>query len=128
MILFGESLGGAVAVDLATRHNCQGLILFSTFASLPKAAKELYRIIPCETLMSNRFDSISKIASIRKHVFISHGDADELISLKQAQRLFDAVQEPKRFRIRPGGTHNMPYDPAICDEARVFIDATRSTP
>ena len=128
VILFGESLGGAVAVDLATRHDCRGLVLFSTFASLPKAAKELYRIIPCETLMSNRFDSISKIAAIRKPVFISHGDADELISLGQAQRLFDGAREPKRFRIRPGGTHNMPFDPAICEEARRFLDATRSTP
>jgi uncharacterized protein len=128
VILFGESLGGAVAVDIATRHDCQGLVLFSTFASLPKAAKELYMIIPCETLMSNRFDSISKMVTIRKPVFLCHGDADELISLKQAQRLFDAAQEPKRFRIRPGGTHNMPFDPAICEEARKFLDATRSTP
>ena len=128
IILFGESLGGGVAIELATRHECEGLVLFSTFTSLPKAAKAKIPWLPCETLMSNRFDNASKLPGIRRPVFIAHGDADEVIPFGQSQRLFELANEPKRFRKRAGGTHNMPFDPAICEEARRFFEATRSVP
>lgn len=128
IVLFGESLGGGVAVTLANRHECEGLVLFSTFTSLPKAAKAKMPWLPCETLMSNRFDNEAKLPGIRRPVFIAHGDADEVIPFEHSHRLFELANEPKRFRIRPGGTHNMPFDPAICEEARQFLDSTRSMP
>jgi len=127
IVLFGESVGGGVAVELATRHDCAGLVLFSTFESLPKAAKAKLPWLPCETLMSNRFDSASKLPGIRKPVYLAHGDADEVIPHSHSQRLFELAVGPKRLRIRPGGTHNMPFDPAICEEARKFI-GTESPP
>ncbi len=122
IVLFGESLGGGVAVELATRHNCEGLVLFSTFESLPKAAKAKMPWLPCETLMSNRFDNAAKLPGIHRPVFLAHGDADEVIPFEHSQRLFELANEPKRLRIRPGGTHNMPYDPEICAEAKEFIE------
>ncbi len=128
IVLFGESLGGGVAVELATRHDCAGLVLFSTFESLPKAAKAKIPWMPCETLMSNRFDNAAKLPGIRTPVFIAHGDADEVIPFGHSQRLFELANEPKRLRTRPGGTHNMAFDPVICEEAARFIDTTRSAP
>ena len=122
IVLFGESLGGGVAVELATRHDCEGLVLFSTFESLPKAAKAMIPWLPCETLMSNRFDNAAKLPRIHRPVFIAHGDADEVIPFGHSQRLFELANEPKRFRKRPGGTHNMPFDPEICEESRKFIE------
>ncbi len=127
IVLFGESLGGGVAVELATRHDCAGLVLFSTFESLPKAAKAKIPWLPCETLMSNRFDSASKIARVRKPVFIAHGDSDEVIPFSHSQRLFELANAPKKFRLRPGSTHNMPYDPEVCEEARKFIETEAPT-
>lgn len=124
IVLFGESLGGGVAVELATRHDCAGLVLFSTFASLPKAAKAKLPWLPCETLMSNRFDNAAKLPGIRRPVFITHGDADEVIPIAQAEVLFEIANEPKRFYRRLGGTHNRPYDPAICKAARLFLEQT----
>ena len=123
IVLFGESLGGGVAVELATRHDCAGLVLFSTFESLPKAAKAMIPWLPCETLMSNRFDNAAKLPRIHRPVFIAHGDVDEVIPFGHSQRLFELANEPKRFRARLGGTHNMPFDPEICEEARKFIEA-----
>ena len=128
IVLFGESLGGGVAVTLANRHECEGLVLFSTFTSLPKAAKAKMPWLPCETLMSNRFDNAAKLPGIRRPIFFAHGDADEVIPFEHSQRLFELANEPKRFRARAGGTHNMPFDPAICEEAARFLDATRSAP
>jgi len=128
LVLFGESLGGGVAVELATRHDCEGLVLFSTFESLPKAAKAMIPWLPCETLMSNRFDNAAKLPRIHRPVFIAHGSADEVIPFQHSWTLFGLANEPKRFRKRPGGTHNMPFDPEICEEARRFFDATRSAP
>ena len=127
IVLFGESLGGGVAVELATRHPCEGLVLFSTFTSLPKAAKAKMPWLPCETLMSNRFDNAAKLPGIRRPVYIAHGDADEVIPFDQSQRLFELANEPKRFRARAGGTHNMPFDPEICEEARRFLEAEAPT-
>jgi len=129
----GESLGGAVAVDLATRHECEGLVLLSTFESLPRAAKCKFPLLPCETLMSNRFESFAKVPNIHVPLFMAHGDADEVIPLEQARRLFDAANEPKRFRVRLGGTHGMAFHPDICAEADAFLaqhrkSATRSAP
>ncbi len=123
IVLLGESLGGGVAVELATLHDCEGLVLFSTFESLPKAAKAKIPWLPCETLMSNRFDNAKKLPGIRRPVFLAHGDADEVIPFEHSQRLFELANEPKRFRKRPGGTHNLPFDPGICAEARKFIEA-----
>ena len=77
--------------------------------------------------MSNRFDNAAKLQWIHRPMFIAHGDADEVIPFEHSQRLFELANEPKRFRARPGGTHNMPFDPAICEEAAQFLDAMRST-
>ena len=57
---------------------------------------------------------------------ITRGDSDEVIPFHQSQNLFQLANEPKRFRKRPGGTHNMPFDPEICEEAGRFLEATRS--
>ena len=122
IVLFGESLGGGVAIELAKRDTCEGLVLFSTFTSLPKAAKAKMPWLPCETLMSNRFDNAAKLPLIRRPVFIAHGDADEVIPFAHSQRLFELANEPKQFRARIGGTHNMPFDPEICHAARRFIE------
>ena len=121
IVLMGESLGGGVAVELATRGECEGVVLFSTFESLPKAAKAKFPFLPCETLMSNRFDNAAKMPAVRVPVFISHGTADEVIPIEHAKRMFEAAREPKRFRARPDGTHNMPFDSGICGEARDFL-------
>lgn len=122
VILFGESLGGGVAVDLAARHECQGLVLFSTFESLPKAAKNRFPLLPCETLMANRFESCEKVPKIRRPLYIAHGDADEVIPLEQSRRLFEAANHPKKFRVRLGATHGAPFDPDVCEDARRFLE------
>jgi fermentation-respiration switch protein FrsA (DUF1100 family) len=107
VVLLGESLGGGVAVDLAARHNHEALVLLLTFTSLPDVARRFYPWLPCQTLMSNRFDSLSKIGRCRQPVFIAHGMADQVVPFGQGQQLFAAANEPKRFLPLEGHSHNI---------------------
>jgi fermentation-respiration switch protein FrsA (DUF1100 family) len=121
VVLFGESLGGGVVVDLASRRPCRALVLFSTFSSVPEVAKSKFPFFPVQTLMSNRFDSLHKIQDIHRPVFMSHGDADDLIPLKFAQRLFDAAPGPKQMLIDPGRGHHLSLRPEFHTALREFL-------
>lgn len=108
IVLMGRSLGGGVAVDLAATDGARGLILESTFTSLPDVAGAHVAWLPAKTLMRNRLDSIEKIGNYRGPLLHSHGDADRLIPFEQGQRLFAAANGPKRFVTIAGGDHNDP--------------------
>ncbi|HEX3726189.1 MAG TPA: alpha/beta hydrolase [Pirellulales bacterium] len=106
LVLFGESLGGAVVVDLASRDGARGLVLDRTFSSLPDVAKVHYPWLPVRLLMRTRLDSVSKIGDYHGPLLQIHGDADTLVPLVLARRLFAAAHEPKTLMIIPGGDHN----------------------
>lgn len=108
IILYGGSLGGGVAVDLASRKDHRALVLVKTFTSTPDAACSIYwwLPVPIQTLMSNRFDNLSKIDKCRRPIFLAHGDADEIIPHSHSAKLFEAAHEPKQFLSIPGNRHN----------------------
>ena len=102
LLLYGGSLGGGVAIDLASRKEHRALILVKTFTSLPDAASSMYWWLPVpkHLLMTNRFDSLSKIGSCRGPVYIAHGTADELIPFAQGKRLYEAaISSPKKLFV-----------------------------
>jgi fermentation-respiration switch protein FrsA (DUF1100 family) len=125
VVLLGESLGGGVAVELATRHDHEALALVFPFTSLPAAAKCHYPWVPCGLLMANRYDNLSKIGTYRRPVFITHGTADEVIPFSLGKELFEAANEPKRFLPLDGATHNGGLDERFYTELRRFLDETR---
>jgi fermentation-respiration switch protein FrsA (DUF1100 family) len=108
IVLLGESIGGAVAVDLASKDGARGLILESTFSSLPEVAAYHYRIFPVRLLMRSRFDALSKITEYHGPLLMCHGEADTIIPFELGQRLFHAANEPKRFVQLAGHDHNDP--------------------
>jgi hypothetical protein len=105
MVLMGESLGGAVAVQLAAESAPRGLILQSTFSSLKDVAAVhfpgLSWLVPADKL-----DSAAQIARYRGPLLQSHGTADETIPPSSGRILFDAANEPKEFVEVPGAGHN----------------------
>lgn len=121
--LFGVSLGGGVAVDLAARKEHRALVLVKTFTSLPDVGNHLYPWLPVRWLMRNRFDSASKIGHCHRPVFIAHGSADSFVPCVLGQRLFEAANEPKRYLEMPGADHNDPLGENFFEALRDFLQA-----
>lgn len=126
VILYGESLGGGVATELAKRSPCKAVVLLKTFTSLPDIAQRLYRWLPVRLLMRNRFDSIAKIKEIHRPVFISSDCNDQLIPYEMGQRLFEAANQPKMFFSLCGEGHNDRVPDEFMHALRQFIDCNTS--
>ena len=108
IILFGESLGGAVAVDLAARKEVGAIILESTFPNIGVVAN---RFLPgLSVLLKRKFDSLSKISRVHVPLLQLHGDQDDLVPYELGRRLFEAANEPKEFFTIKGAHHNDTYE------------------
>lgn len=105
VLIFGRSLGGAIATDLATRVAAAGLIVESSFTSVPDRAAELYPFAPVRWLARIQFDSLHKIKSLAMPLLVVHSREDELIPFAHGQRLFDAAPSPKTLLLI-AGSHN----------------------
>jgi len=106
IIVFGRSLGGAVAVDLAQERNLGGVILESTFPSIADVVSGGLGGALLGALAGRRFDSASKIGRIRAPLLFFHGDRDDVIDRELGRQLFDAAPEPKTFETIRGAGHN----------------------
>jgi uncharacterized protein len=122
-VLMGESLGAAVAVELAAADGCRALVLESAFTSAPDMAAVLFPFIPARLFMRNRFDSLAKIGRYRGPLLQSHGTADTIIPFEQGKRLFDAavLAHPKRFIALPQLDHNDPRPHDYYDALGEFL-------
>ena len=112
LVLYGHSLGGSVAVEMAGRYPTRGLIVESTFTSIRGMAKNIYPYLPSGVITSflrTRYDSLSKIASARAPVMVVHGDSDETVPMADGRRLYEAATHPKRFHTVVGVGHNDVY-------------------
>jgi pimeloyl-ACP methyl ester carboxylesterase len=107
IVLMGRSLGGAVAVDLAI-DGTRGLILESTFTSMPEVGHAMLPWLPVRTLMRTQLNSLAKIGKYHGPLLQSHGTADRLIPYAMGQKLFAAANQPKQFIAFRGGDHNDP--------------------
>lgn len=106
--IFGHSLGGAIAVQLATEVGDEaGLIVESSFTSIPDLVTTFrWGWLPISALITQRFDAASRIAEVGSPVLVVHGSHDTLIQPALGQGLFDRAREPKRFLLVEGGSHH----------------------
>ena len=103
--LYGESLGSAVAVQMAVEHRFDGLILEAPLSSLADVAATHYPFVPVRALLKDRYDSASKIASVAAPVLILHGLKDRVVPFRYGEKLYAAAAEPKRLIAFPEGGH-----------------------
>ena len=109
ILLFGRSLGTALAVELASSESCLGVVLEAAFTSSHDMLKRyLYGTIPPELLQSS-YDNLARIPQIRAPLLFIHGEFDEAIPVEMAQRLYQAAGAVKRFYVVPGSYHNDTY-------------------
>jgi fermentation-respiration switch protein FrsA (DUF1100 family) len=105
VVLFGRSLGAAIAAHLATRHTPGALIIESAFTSVPDLAAELYPFLPARWLARFRYSTQADLVSVLSPLLIVHSRDDEIIPFAHGQRLFAVANEPKRLLELRGG-HN----------------------
>jgi len=125
LVLFGESLGSAVALDLALSRPCRALVLESPFASVPAMARAVYPFLPLSALVRTRYENEAKAPRLRVPLLVLHGERDEIVPFAQGRRVFAAAPEPKRFYAIPGAGHNDTYlvgGDAYWDAVRDFLE------
>jgi fermentation-respiration switch protein FrsA (DUF1100 family) len=97
IVIFGRSLGGAVACDLAIRHPPRALVLESTFTSIRDMAAAAMPLLPVGPFLRTRYDTLSKIRRITVPVLVVHSSEDEVVPYRQGVALYDAAPPPKAF-------------------------------
>lgn len=109
LVLFGRSLGAAVATDLATKRKAAGLILETPFSSVTQMFKATHTPLVLRPLIRARYDVIRRLPQVRMPVLVLHGDHDEVIPLALGQQVFEAASPPKDFYLIRGASHNDTY-------------------
>jgi fermentation-respiration switch protein FrsA (DUF1100 family) len=129
ILYLGESLGGAVATELALADPPAGLVLQSTFTSVRMMARLHYPVVP-SVLVPDAYPTLERIARVRCPVLILHGDRDDIVPIGHGQALFAAAAGNKRLEIVPGAGHNdfilaagTAYGEMIAAWAREVVDS-----
>ena len=121
IVIYGESIGTSVAVQLAAKVKNAAVILEAPMYSVLSIAKDRHPYFPVGTFLRDKFETNKHINNINSPLFVVHGDADGIIPLASGQRLFAAADEPKRFYVVKGGEHNNLYEFPIVDEMVQFL-------
>lgn len=104
--IYGLSLGGAIAIDLAVRHpEAAGLIAENTFTSMSDMGKRDYGYLPVDWLLNQRFDSLDKVGKLKIPVLFIHGTWDRKVPHQMSRQLFDKAPQPKLMKLIEGGEH-----------------------
>lgn len=120
IIAYGESLGAAVSVDLASKEKLKALILEGAFSRAKDIAGEVYPFLP-SFLVYSKFDSMTKIRDITLPKLFIHSSNDEIVPMHLSRKLYDKALEPKFFTTLEGG-HNTSF----IDSQSKFTDGISS--
>jgi uncharacterized protein len=138
-VVYGNSIGAAVAIQTAVDYNVGALILQSPFSSITDVAKIHYAFFqPFLVLIKDRFDSLSKAGRIRSPVLMIHGKSDNIIPPELGRKLFEALPEPKESHYVSNRGHNDLFEPDLaidfinkhirCSEERTEINVVKPEP
>ena len=106
IILFGRSLGGICAIEVASKNPAAGIILESVFPSASKMATKMFPILPLSWAIKSKFDAIGKVPNLKLPKLFLHGTHDEVVPYKLGRELFSAAATPKIFYDIKGAGHN----------------------
>ena len=122
IILYGESLGSGVAVEMAKINNFNSIILESPFTSIENTAKIYYPYLPVKLLLKDRYDSISKIKMINTPILIMHGKKDDVVPISMGKELFHKANNPKHSYFTSTDDHMMEFNSSLLKEIKDFIE------
>lgn len=122
IVLYGESLGSGVAVQLAAREPVGGVILDAPYTSIADVGARIYPFLPVQRFIIDRYDSLARIARIDAPLLIVHGELDTLIPITMGRELFKRANEPKQFGAIAGAGHADHYMFGSYDVIHGWID------
>ena len=123
IILYGESLGTGVAVEIAQNKNYAGVILESPFTSMVNVGKKHYPFFPVRFLLKDKFESYKKITNILAPVLIMHGKVDKIVPYDMGKEMYELANEPKFFYSQEYGDHMVEYDEKLLLALKKFIQS-----
>lgn len=129
VIVFGFSLGAAVATYLASRHRCRGLVVHSGFTSVPDMAARTYPYLPARRFCRTKMNSLDRIAGCTPPVVIIHSPDDDHIPIEDARALYRRARAPKKF-VEVTGSHfanTWQRDPAVRNAWTELLEADTAT-
>ena len=122
IILYGESLGTGVAVEIGKKNNFNSIILESPFTSMENAAKIYYPYLPVKLLLKDKYDSLSKITTIKTPILIMHGKKDDIVPFSMGKELFEKANNPKHSYFTSDDDHMMEFNDQIITIIKNFIN------
>ena len=121
LVLYGESLGSAVAVEMARRHGARALVLEAPLTSVAEVGRHRFPLFPVHRVLMDRFDSKAKIGALRLPVLIVHGGRDLVIPQRFGRALYAAAVEPKEAHFIPEAGHNDLYEHGMAELVLSFL-------
>ena len=123
IILYGESLGTGVAVEIAQNKNYGGIILESPFTSMVNMGKKYYPFFPVSFLLKDKFESNKKINKISVPILIMHGKVDKIVPYDMGKKMYELANQPKFFYSQEYGDHMVEYYEKLLLALKQFIQS-----
>ena len=124
IILYGESLGTAISIDLAKDFNFAGIILESPFTSMVDLAKIYYPYLPVSILLKDRYNSLDKMKNINSPILVMHGKKDKIVPYNMGVKIFETAKEPKYKYFNDYDDHMMEFNDNLINSVDNFIKRT----
>ncbi len=121
IVLYGESLGTAVAVEIGQNKNFAGIILEAPFTSMVELGQKYYPIFPVKLLLKDKYESEKKIKNLNSPILIMHGMKDKIVPIYMGEKIFNIANEPKYKYFTELDDHMMEFDEKLVNEIELFI-------
>jgi fermentation-respiration switch protein FrsA (DUF1100 family) len=123
IIIYGESLGTGVAIEISQNKNFAGVILEAPFTSMTDVGKYKYPFLPVSLLLKDKYESDKKIKNVKSPILVMHGKVDNIVPLYMGKKIYKLANEPKHFFVQEYGDHMMDYDERLLNELKKFIQS-----
>ncbi len=123
IILYGESLGTAVAIEIAQNKKFAGIVLESPFTSMLEMGKKYYSFFPVSLLLKDRYESINKIKNINIPILVMHGKKDRIVPFEMGNKIYDSANSPKFYYFPEYDDHMIDYNKLLIEKLKSFIES-----
>tara|TARA_B100001079_G_scaffold89652_1_gene76991 strand:- start:404 stop:1108 length:705 start_codon:yes stop_codon:yes gene_type:complete len=123
IVLYGESLGTGIAIEIAQNKNFAGIILESPYTSMIDLGKDKYPFLPVKLLLRDKYESINKIKNINSPILVMHGKADNIVPFYMGEKLYKYANKPKYFYFSEYDDHMMKYDEKLLKALKEFFQS-----